>query len=73
MNNKSTDIKDHPSSYSVGMYDDGDSYINTEYFMEYDEALKLYEEVKDKFDNVYLYKLDRCSETVTQQSPPSSN
>lgn len=61
---KSTDIKDHPSSYSVGKYNKGDEFISIEYLDSYDKALGRYKEVEDQFDYVYLYKLDKCSEKV---------
>jgi len=59
---KSTDISEHPSTYAVSMSNDKDPYAKMEYFKTPEEANAHFDTVVDEYDNVYLYKLLRCSE-----------
>lgn len=59
---KSTDISEHPSSFAVSMSNDKDVYAKMEYFKTPDEANAHFDMAVGEYDNVYLYKLLRCSE-----------
>lgn len=66
---KSTDIKEHPSTFAVMRSNDSDEVANIEYFVKEDEAVRCFEESDRVYDNVHLYRLLRCSETIGNQSP----
>lgn len=63
---KQTDIVSHRSSYAVMMWNDIDEEAKGEYFPTEEEAVKVFEESDKKYDNVHLYQLKRCSETISE-------
>ncbi|MNC20297.1 hypothetical protein D3C81_500980 [compost metagenome] len=60
---KSTDFKDHPATYAVMVWNDGDEQVNAMYFAGIVEATKAFEDGDKSHDNVHMYQLFRCSET----------
>ncbi|MDT2181402.1 HNH endonuclease, partial [Paenibacillus larvae] len=62
---KSTDMNGHLSSYAVIMSRDADEQAKAEYFKTLKEANKCFEDANKEFDNVYLYQMVQCSETVS--------
>ncbi|MNR93654.1 hypothetical protein D3C72_247120 [compost metagenome] len=64
--NKSNDIKNHRSSYAVMMWNDGDAVTNAEYFLKEEDSVKVFEDSDKTYDNVHLYQLVRCSETIEE-------
>lgn len=68
--NKSTDINEHPSSFAVMKSNTSDEFVSIEYFVREDEAVRCFEENEKVYDYVHMYRLERCSEIIEEQSPP---
>lgn len=59
---KVNDILGHPSMFAVIMCNDEDEQAKVEYFKSDVKAHVCFNEADQKYDNVYLFQLMKCSE-----------